>query len=256
LPVILISPNRPIRLENFDLEEKMKKVLVILICVFALTVVAGAQKKYKPWMEWSEKDVTKMLNDSPWGQTQTDTNTSEMFFSPTTSGGANSSSRSQQGALNQAVNMNYRIRFLSAKPIRQAFAKQVIMKNPKLEEDLKAFAEQTSDKWVVVAVDFDSTDRRLSGPAMQAFAVANPGQLKTNTYLETKDGNRVFVEQYLQPSSDGMGAKFVFPRVVDGKPFVTADSGYVRFYAEVSPTIKLNMRFKVADMVYNDKLEY
>lgn len=91
---------------------------------------------------------------------------------------------------------------------------------------------------------------------MQAFAVANPGQLKTNTYLETKDGNRVFVEQYLQPSSDGMGAKFVFPRVVDGKPFVTADSGYVRFYAEVSPTIKLNMRFKVADMVYNDKLEY
>ncbi len=233
----------------------MKKVLVILLCVFALTVVAGAQKKYKPWMEWSEKDVTKMLNDSPWGQTQTDTNTSEMFFSPTSDRAANAS-RSQQGALNQAVNMNYRIRFLSAKPIREAFAKQVMAKNPQLTESLKAFAEQTSDKYIVIAVDFDSTDRRLSGPAMQAFAAANPGQLKTNTYLETKDGKRVFVDQYMQPSSDGMGAKFVFPRAVDGKPFVTAESGYVRFYAEVSPAIKLNMRFKVADMMYNDKLEY
>lgn len=234
----------------------MKKVLVILLCVFALTVVAGAQKKYKPWMEWSEKDITKMLNDSPWGQTQVDTNVSEMFFSPTSSGGSNSSSRSQQGALNQAVNMNYRIRFLSAKPIREAFAKQVMTKNPQLTESLKAFAEQTSDKYIVVAVDFDSTDRRLSGPAMQAFAAANPGQLKTTTYLETKDGKRVFVDQYLQPGNDGMGAKFVFPRVVEGKPFVTAESGYVRFYAEVSSAIKLNMRFKVADMMYNDKLEY
>lgn len=232
----------------------MKKIVIAIVCLFALTLVAGAQKKYKPWMEWSEKDVTKMLNDSPWGQTQTDTNTSEMFYNPTTQGSGGS--RSQQGALNQAVNLNFRIRFLSAKPIREAFAKQVMAKNPQLTEQLKAFAEQTSDKYIVVAVDFDSTDRRLSGPAMQAFAAANPGQMKTTTYLEIKDGKRVFMDQYMQPGNDGMGAKFVFPRQVDGKPFVTADSGYVRFYSELTQAIKLNMRFKVADMMYNEKLEY
>ncbi|MDX2040038.1 MAG: hypothetical protein SF097_02265 [Acidobacteriota bacterium] len=233
----------------------MKKLAVILICVFALSAVAVAQKKYKPWMEWSEKDVTKMLNDSPWGQTQTDTNTSEMFFSPTSDRTRNAS-RDQQGALNQAVNLNFRIRFLSAKPIREAFAKQVMTKNPQMTESLKAFAEQTSDKYIVVAVDFDSSDRRLSGPAMQAFAAANPGQLKTTTYLEIKDGKRVFLDQYMQPSNDGMGAKFVFPRMVNGEPFVTTDSGYVRFYSEITSTIKLNMRFKIADMMYNDKLEF
>ncbi|MFN0108784.1 MAG: hypothetical protein ACKVZH_08015 [Blastocatellia bacterium] len=231
----------------------MKKIAIAVVCLFALTVVAGAQKKYKPWMEWAEKDVTKMLNDSPWGQTQTDTNTSEMFFSPTSGSGG---SRGQQGALNQAVNLNFRIRFLSARPIREAFAKQVMTKNPQMTDQLKAFAEQTSDKYIVIAVDYDSTDRRLSGPAMQAFAAANPGQMKTTTYLEIKDGKRVFLDQYMQPGNDGMGAKFVFPRMVDGKPFVTADSGYVRFYSEVSPTIKLNMRFKIADMTYNDKLEF
>ncbi|MEK7833717.1 MAG: hypothetical protein AAB401_21700, partial [Acidobacteriota bacterium] len=227
----------------------MKKFALMLLCIFVLTLTAGAQKKYKPWTEWSEKDVAKMLNDSAWGQTQTDTNTSEMFYSP-----GSSASRDSQGAFNQAVALNFRIRFLSAKPIREAIARQTIMKNPQLAEQLKAFAEQTSNEWIIIAVDYDSTDRRLSGPAMQAFSSASPGQLKTNTYLETKDSKRVFLDKYIQPGKDGMGAKFVFPRMVDGKPVVTAESGYVRFYSELSPTIKLNMRFKVADMMYNDKL--
>ena len=233
----------------------MKKIAIVLACLFALTVAVEAQKKYKPWMEWTEKDVLKMLNDSPWGQTQTETNTAEMFYTPT-SDRARNASRDQQGALNQAVNLNFRIRFLSARPIREAIAKQVMTQNPKLTESLKAFAEQPSNDWIVVAVDYDSTDRRVSGPAMQAFASASPGQLKTNTYLETKDGKRVFLNQYLPPSNDGMGAKYVFPRVVDGKPVATADSGFIRFYSELTSTIKLNMRFKIADMVYNDKLEF
>ena len=42
----------------------MKKIAVALVCIFALAIAVEAQKKYKPWAEWSEKDVTKMLNDS------------------------------------------------------------------------------------------------------------------------------------------------------------------------------------------------
>ncbi len=241
----------------------MRKIAVALLCIFALAVAVQAQKKYKPWMEWSEKDVNKMLNDSPWGQTQTETNTSEMFFSPTTSSGragtsssGSSNDRNANGALNQAVNLNLRIRFLSAKPIREAFAKQVMLKNPQMTEQLKQFAEQTSTEWIVVAVDYDSTDRRLSGPAMQAFAAANPGQLKTNTYLETKDGKRIFLDKYMQPGNDGMGAKFIFPRKLNGEPFISAESGFIRFYSEITSTLKLNMRFKIADMMYNEKLEF
>lgn len=234
----------------------MKKIAIALSLVFALTLAAGAQKKMKPWTEWSEKEVTKMLNDSPWGQTQNETNTSEMFYSPTSQG--NAGSRGQQGAYNQATNIGYGIRFLSAKPIRQAIARQVILKNPQAAEQLKAFADQKSEKYVVLAVDFNSADRRLSGPAMQLFNSANIGLLKNNTYLERKDGKRVFIEQYLAPIDDGMGAKFIFPRAFEGKPFIDKDSGYVRFYAEFpgTPGLKLNMRFKVADMIYEDNLEY
>ncbi|MFN8002646.1 MAG: hypothetical protein U0X75_16695 [Acidobacteriota bacterium] len=234
----------------------MKKLLFLCLLLCLGGLAASAQKKFKPWNEWSEKDALKMLNDSPWGQTQTDTNTSEMFFSPT-SDRARNASRDQQGAMNQAVNLNFRIRFLSAKPIRQAIARQISLKTPQMEEQMKGFAEQTSDQYIVVAVDYDSTDRRMLGPAMQAFTSANVGILKNNTYLESKDGKRIFLDKYMPPSSDGLGAKFVFPRQVEGKPFVTPDSGYLRFYTEIPNTsVKLNMRFKIQDMTYDGKLEY
>jgi len=231
----------------------MKKLAITLMFVFAFVVVAGAQKKTKPWDEWDEKEVQKMLNNSPWGQTQTETNTSEMFYSPSRTGGG---SRSTEGAYNQAINLNFRVRLLSAKPIRQAFARSVGMKNPQLVERLRAFADQKSDQWIVVAVDYDSTDQRFTGKAMQAFNSAVTGTLKNNTYIETNDGKRVFLQEYMAPIKDGMGAKFVFPRTIDDKPFVNGESGYLRFYAEMGSDIKLNMRFKIADMMYDGQLEY
>jgi hypothetical protein len=228
---------------------KLLTLTLFLICAFSLLV--SAQKKYKPWMEWNEKETQKMLDDSPWGQTQNDTNTSEMTFNPANRG-------SGQGANNQAANLSYGIRFLSAKPIRQAIARSVILKNPQMTEQLKAFAEQQSDKYIVVAVDYKSSDRRLTGQAMQLFNSANIGLLKNGTYLERKDGKRIFLDQYMAPINDGMGAKFVFPRMLDEKPFVDKDSGYLRFYSEFpgATPIKLNMRFKIADMIYEEKLEY
>jgi hypothetical protein len=248
----------------------MKQFVLSLALVFALSLLATAQKKYKPWNEWSEKEATKMLNDSPWGQTQTETNTSEMFFNPTSDrnarGATNSGSssgglggtndRNTQGALNQAVNVNFHIRFLSAKPVRQAFARRLILQNPQAEAQLKTFAEQNSNDWIVVAVDYDSSDQRFTGRVMQAFNSANLGVLANETYLERKDGKRIFLKDYKAPIADGMGAKFIFPRMYEEKPFVQEDSGYVRFYSEVGKEIKLNMRFKVSDMMFDGKLEY
>ena len=239
----------------------MKRIAVTLLLVFALMPVAGAQKKAKSWTEWSEKEVAKMLNDSAWGQTQTETNTSEMFYSPTNQGGVGSTNtggndRAAQGALNQATSINFRIRLLSSKPIRQAFARKVILQNPQAEAQLKAFAEQVTTDWIVVAVDYESKDQRFSGKAMQSFNSAIASTLKNNTYLETKNGQRVFLADYKAPIKDGMGAKFIFPRMVDGKPVVDSESGFLRFYSEVLKDVKLNMRFKVSDLMYEGKLEY
>jgi hypothetical protein len=244
----------------------MKRTSILLIFTLSLVISAAAQKKSKPWTEWSEKEIDKMLNESAWGQTQTDTDTSEMFFSsnssnrmgnrPLDGSSGSGNSRSTQGQLNQATSINYRIRLLTAKPIRQALARRVLIQKPELAEQLNAFVERQNDRFIVVTVDYDSKDSRFSGPAMQIFNSANTGMLKNNTYLENKDGKRIFLQEYIAPINDGMGAKFVFSRTMENEPFVNEQSGYLRFYSEMAKNIKLNTRFKIADLMYEGKLEY
>ena len=238
----------------------MRRFVIILSAICMLSLVLGvvsAQKKIKPWTEWNEKEAKLMLDESPWAHTQTETDTSEMFFSPTTQQNSTvGSQRGQQGALNQATSVNFRIRLLSAKPVRQAFARFIGAKQPNMAESLKGFVDRDFSEYIVVAVTWDSTDGRFSGQAMQLFNSANTGLLANKTFLETKGGQRNFLKQYSAPTSDGLGAKFIFTRMVDEKPFVPDDQGELRFWSEVSTNIKLNMRFKLKEMTYDGKLEY
>lgn len=229
-----------------------------LACLLSLSL-AAQDKKQKPWTEWSKNDAEKMLNSSPWGQTQTYTDTTEMTYSPTAAGV--SSARATEGAKNQATNIKYRIRFFSARPIRQALVRSMLLTmkgspDPATLERLKSFAELQSNDSIIVTVSYESSDGRLTGAAMQAFNSATVGSLKNVAYLERKDGKRVSLAEYHPPGKDGFGARFIFPRELDGKPFITPDAGEVRFYAQVGKNAELNMRFKVAQMIYNDALEY
>src|SRR5882724_1039744 len=128
----------------------MKNFLISITVLTLIAVASTAQKHGKPWEEWSKKDAQKVLDDSPWAHTQTETDTSEMFYTPTTQGGRGTSlSRQTQGATNQPVNVNFRIRFFTAQPIRQAFARLMILNQPNLDkqtiERLTTFANIRSD---------------------------------------------------------------------------------------------------------------
>ena len=249
-----------------------KYSIAALTMVLFMAGAASAQKPLKPWGEWTQKEAQKILDDSAWGRTQTETDTSQMFYSPTsqppgrglgTRATSNDSSRTSQGATNQAVNLNYRIRFFTAKPVRQAFVRLMELSQPNLPKEtlerLNQFANLHSDQYIIVAVTFDSTDRRYSGPAEQAFGTATAEILKNDTYLERKDGKRLFLTEYVAPGKDGFSARFIFPRTMDGQPFLSPDSGEVRFYSQFaigSTGLKLNMRYKVSDMIYDGQLEY
>ena len=53
----------------------MGRILVICSILLLFAASASAQKA-KPWTEWSAKDAEKVLNDSAWGQTQTEQDSS------------------------------------------------------------------------------------------------------------------------------------------------------------------------------------
>lgn len=267
----------------------MSKSAIGLIFILSSGMLVISQKQFKPWTEWSKKDAEKILSDSPWGQTQVETDTSEMVFTPTTqTGGGDSSSRREQGATNQATSVKFRICWLSARPVRQALARQTELDSGSMNEQLRFFAEGPSEKRAVVAVSFESSDQRFGSKVMQGFNSANTAVLKNSTYLERKDGKRIFLQEYVSPQQNRLGvALFIFPRVVDEQPLLTAESGSVRFHSEyenrtaldeaLNPAgqansrqssqrssnqserlykFKLDVRFKVAEMIYNGQLEY
>jgi hypothetical protein len=225
---------------------KEKSLLILLGLALAISVMA----KDKPWTQWTDKDAKKILNDSGWGQTQT-------ALSLAVAGGT------KGGSIDEAPGVNYRIRFLSAKPIRQAFLRLVQL-DPKATpahiEQAHQFVDTKYDQVVVIAASYDQDglpkDTRLTMSAFQAFSAGMTSMLKNKVYLDIKGGQRVFLQEYRPPSGDGMGAIFIFPRIVNDKPMLDAKSGGdIHFYAEFS-NVRLDMRFKVSDLMYEGVLEY
>jgi hypothetical protein len=247
----------------------MRRVLFTCSILILLTASVSAQKT-KPWTEWTAKDADKILNDSAWGQTQTEGDSSsrgapESAITQTTAA-RESSVRSTSAAKNvesgekkdTAMMVYYRVRLLSAKPIRAAFVRLIEIQGapPEKVAQWRSFVDRDFGDYIVVTITMDgSTDRKRMGTVMAEIGSVNAEALKATTYLERKDGKRVALMEYRAPT-DVLGAKFVFPRTLEGKPFIAADSGELRFSTEAGKVLKISKRFKVSEMMYEGKLEY
>jgi hypothetical protein len=254
------------------------KIIASSICFVLLLAASSLGQVEKPWTELTKKDAEKLLTDSSWARTQTDTDVSELFYSPTKEGTSTigrvqpvstarvndqrsiNNSRADEGAKNEAVSVNYHIRLFSAKPVREALARMVVLEQIQQIETISSLMQPLVDrdfgKFIVITVAADSNDGRALGPVIQALSKATADLLRNKTYLERKDGRRLFLMEYRAPQADGLGAKFVFERMPDEKPFITENTGNFRFYSEISDKIKLNVKYNVADLVYRGKLEY
>lgn len=215
-------------------------------------VTASAQLEKKPYTEWTEKEAQKLLNESPWGQTQTISDLSNMF--------ATLRDKAQlTTGISDVTRVNLRIRFLSAKPVRQAFSRFMELQqkgkvSEQLASQLKAFAGADFPDYVIVTVSCDAPNPSSLFQAVNSILYQTiTAELKNNTYLLVKGGQRVFLQEYQPPRKDGLGARFVFPRLPDGKPFITPDGGDVLFRSEA---MGLTMRYKTKDMTWDGKLEY
>ncbi|HEU4508862.1 MAG TPA: hypothetical protein VFR78_11525 [Pyrinomonadaceae bacterium] len=241
----------------------MKKTAATLF-VMCLVVSALVAQTGKPWLEWNMKETTRVLNDSAWGQTQLETKEADGGAAAITNTGSSRSmvprdaSKDSPGAITSYI--KYYIRLLSAKPIRQAVVRKLMLDSPDMDvqrkEQLQSFADARTSDFIVIAVVAEAKDRSMGGQALQAFSKATLESLRNSTYLERRDGQRVPLVDFKAPISDGLGAKFIFPRMLNNQPFLDAGSGQLKFYCELSKEIKLEARYKVSDMTYDGQLEY
>jgi len=253
----------------------MRRTFFICSAIILFAASAAAQKD-KPWTEWTEKDAMKVLTDSAWSQTQKEM--TDVAPSSGTSGSAvttaaenksninamgdaakNGETGANVGQKSGSLTVNYYVAFLTAKPVRQAFIRMIELKTPNTPPEKVAerrtFIDRDFGDYVVVTLLLDGSDIKKLVPAKQFLGGADPNALKSTTYIERKDGKRLALMDYRAPSQDSLGAKFIFPRTLEGKPFIDSSSGEVRVYIELGKT-KVIRRFKVADMVYDGKLEY
>ncbi len=241
--------------------------LVSACFVVLMLASLAVPQKGKPWTEWTRKDVDKTLNDSAWGQTQSEggNNSQSSDTSAITQVAAQRSAEKQlsrpgESGETKPVNyVKYHVRFLSAKPVRAAFARMVLLSKTEPDEalttQLQGFIDRDFSDYIVVSVGVEVGDQKMAIPLTAAFNAATTEKLAQNVYLERKDGKKLFLLEYRPPAGDGMGAKFVFKRVVDGQPFLT-EKDNVRFVAQFNEKMKLDTRYKLSDMLYDGKLEY
>ena len=242
----------------------MKVVSACFVVVMLLS--AAVAQKQKPWTEWTKKDIEKTLNDSAWGQTQIEggqqSSGSESAITQVAAPRAaerDISRSGESGETKPSSVVKYHVRFLSAKPVRAAFARMVLLTKSQPDEalttQLQGFIDRDFSDYIVVSVGVEVGDQKMSAPVMRAFTAATTEGLKNNVYLERKDGKKLYLMEYRAPAEDGMGAKFVFPRKFEGQPFLSENDS-VRFVAQLNEKMKLNTRYKLSDMLYDGKLEY
>lgn len=235
-------------------------VLCATLVLIAVPISLTAQWNKKPYTEWSEKDAKKVLENSPWAQTQVFSDTSNEFKTGPARGALGTGDNTSGDYSTHALNI--RLRLLSAKPVRQAFARIVtIMQKgqmtPQLDSQLKAFATQDFPDFIIISLDCDDKESKNEFREFKALMDnRTTADLKHNTYITGKGGERVFIEAYQPPKNDNLGAKLIFPRLVNGAPFITPDTDEIHFYSEFSRKYVLNMRYKVKDMTAEGKLEY
>lgn len=227
----------------------MKKTAGLLL-VFALCLMAADFWK-KPFTEWSDKDVMKMMTDSPWAKSTS----ISMGGPPPPAGGLGGGGGfghgglpgGPQGGASGAPDISgpsFVVKWQTALPIRQAMVR------------LKygAEADKSADAQKILAQQEPSYEIVLSGP-LGFFLRGAPDELtKALTDVTALSTHRTgdIKPVRIEVSNPGrtMEVLFAFPRSM---PF-TADDKEVEFTTKLG-TSTLRYKFKLKDMIFNGKLE-
>lgn len=234
----------------------MKKTIGLLVA-FALCALAGDFWK-KPFTEWSDKDATKMMTDSPWAK-YTGVSMGGPpppaggfgggggFGGAGTPGGPQGGGGSEIGPGAQGMSgpsFNVVARWQTALPIRQALVR------------LKygAEADKSAEAQKILAEEARPYEIVLSGP-LAPFLPGPPEEsakaLSAVTALSShRTGEIKPIQIEVGKPGPSMDVLFVFPRSM---PF-TADDKEVEFSTKLGKST-VRYKFKLKDMVFNGKLE-
>ena len=201
--------------------------------------------------KWSLSKAVEILNSSAWARHETFTKVI---------GGVGSGVSGEKEIFN-----TFYVRFLSARPIREAFARiQQIQygydrlgseEKQRFDAAIQPGLRLDVERWIVVAVGFRSNDPNEESTVRRFFQKETAETLKNKAFLSSDQFPQVALAAYFPPREEGVGAKFIFPRAINGVPIVSKGQKVVFELLEVpgaNPSLRAS--FSTKEMIVNGEL--
>lgn len=225
-------------------------LLTLSVVLVAALAWAGDPWKEKSYKEWDEKDVKKIISDSPWSRTvyisgggsredrsspgAGGTSSTGGYSAPGSNTSASRSTEDQESAPSQ---IPFLVRWVSSRTFREALARNAVLQKRAQEADADKFIEQQPEEYIIA----------IAGEDMRLFSRADDAGLKEKSYLMTKKNKQKWTPlrveiRRTEDSKRVVSATFYFARKTEGgEPVVSADEKELEFSAQVgSVLIKAN----------------
>lgn len=205
----------------------MKPNTGFLLISMAFVCIAGIQSGdfwlKKDYQQWSERECRKLLEDSPWGQSYTLSQTLIEPLSTSSIEGAGERGREARPQI------NYQAEFRSALPIRQAFVRleQIRVKYDQLQPAQKEIADQKTREFlavrfpdtVVLHVAYSSNVQSDDRDLVRHWRSQTTETLKNSVFLNA-GGAKVPLLRYSVTQGAGRDFQLVFPREYKGHALI------------------------------------
>ncbi len=229
----------------------------------------------KPFAEWSVKDATKLLQNSPWSHEVSIGGGTPMEGGPVGGGrrggggmggnkdmggmatggtdaaaggpggrrgGGGGGYPSETGGGPGGVSMLIRVRWQSALPIRQAIVLTQLGPEKADSDQAKKFLNQVSNEYVVAVVGLP--------PALDRVPEEQLNQFAKGAVLQRKDKDPIAAAAVQRSPGEKGSVVFFFPKTSE----ITLEDKEVEFVSKVA-RIEVRRKFKLKDMLVGDKLE-
>ena len=217
----------------------------------AVTLLAGILSAAEIWDKadytaWSQKDCEQILAKSPWAFQYVHTN----FYRPatnisagpgtTTDGETNAGFEPQSGERESRIIFQFVL--LTAKPIRMARARMLLLQSPGMTAQAEQFINQPVGNEILVQVQYASRPPGISAihDIQNYFRRATINDFQGNTFLTSSERKEpLHISRYEPPTEKNAFSVFVFPRFdASGKPYFNGK--------EKSITLRSDLKIPVA----------
>lgn len=208
--------------------------------LFAATALAADFWTAKPYGEWTDKDVQKMMSDSPWARPV------RVQLTTQDAGGGEGAGNEEGGGPDEGAAKQTLHAIWNGKTMRMAQVRQRVLKGDTADEVRdKAFIESApADSYVIV----------LQALGFRPLTKVSEADLQAATKLTVgkKDGRAIAPSKVVKPEeAKGFVAVFTFPK--GDKPIVASD-GQVSFETKVGK-YPVAAKFSLADMMSGSDLD-